>query len=98
MTVKSGRVIDVEPLERLEGKLRRLVALVEQLRAEKTALVDDNSRLQIQVDSLQARVAEAEAQAGAELVALREERDQVRTRGASLLDQVEKTLGPGLEP
>jgi regulator of replication initiation timing len=98
MTVKSGRVIDVEPLERLEGKLRRLVALVEQLRAEKTALVDDNSRLQIQVDSLQARVAEAEAQAGAELVALREERDQVRTRVASLLDQVEKTLGPGLEP
>lgn len=97
MTVKSGRVVDIEPLERLEGKVRKLVTIVEQLRADKAALVDDNSRLQIQVDSLQARIADAEAQASAELVALREERDQVRDRVASLLEQVEKTLGPGLD-
>lgn len=89
MTVKLGRAIDLEPLERLEGKVRQLVTLVEQLRAEKSALVDDNTRLQVQVDTLQSKIAETEAQAGAELLALREERDRVRERVASLLEQVD---------
>lgn len=89
MTVKPGRVIDIEPFERLEGKVRALVAVVEQLRAEKAALVDENTRLQVQVDAMQARLAEAEQQASAELLALRQERDQVRQRVASLLEQIE---------
>ena len=89
MTVKPGRAIDIEPLERLEGKLGKLVALVEQLRSEKSGLVDENTRLQVQFESVQARLADAEVQANAELVALREERDQVRQRVAGLLAQVE---------
>lgn len=89
MTVKTGRAIDLEPLERLEGKVRKLVAIVEQLRAEKSSLVDENTRLQVQVDALQSKIADTEAQAGAELLALREERDRVRDRVASLLEQVE---------
>lgn len=89
MTVKLGRALDLEPLERLEGKVRKLVALVEQMRADKSALADENSRLQVQVDTLQSKIAEAEAQAGAELLALREERDRVRDRVASLLEQVD---------
>lgn len=89
MTVKPGRTIDIEPLERLEGKVRKLVSLVEQLRAERSTLVDENTRLQVQVDSLQSRIADAESQASNELAALREERDQVRDRVTSLLDQLE---------
>ena len=89
MTVKTARALDLEPLERLEGKGRQLVTLVEQLRADKSALVDENTRLQVQVDTLQSKIAETEAQAGAELLALREERDRVRERVASLLEQVD---------
>lgn len=89
MTVKLGRALNLEPLERLEGKVRKLVTLVEQMRADKSALADENSRLQVQVDTLQSKIAEAEAQAGAELLALREERDRVRDRVASLLEQVD---------
>ena len=89
MTVKLGRALDLEPLERLEAKVRKLVTLVEQMRADKSALADENSRLQVQVDTLQSKIAEAEAQAGAELLALREERDRVRDRVASLLEQVD---------
>ncbi len=89
MTVKTARALDLEPLERLEGKVRQLVTLVEQLRADKSALVDENTRLQVQVDTLQSKIAETEAQAGAELLALREERDRVRERVASLLEQVD---------
>jgi regulator of replication initiation timing len=95
MTVKLGRAIDTEPLERLEDKVRKLVALVEQLRGDKARLVDENTRLQVQVEShqgkleaLQARLADAD-QAGAELTALRQERDQVRSRVADLLEQIE---------
>ena len=95
MTAKLGRAIDIEPLERLEDKIRKLVSLVERLRGEKATLVDENTRLQVQLESSQgrlealaARVADAE-QAGAELEALRQERDQVRARVADLLDQIE---------
>ena len=94
-TVKLGRAIDTEPLERLEEKVRKLVTLVEQLRGDKAHLVDENTRLQVQLESqqgkaeaLQAKLAEAD-QAGSELTALREERDQVRTRVADLLEQIE---------
>lgn len=89
MTVKVGRTIDLEPLERLEGKLRRLVTLVEQLRTEKSTLVDENTRLQVQLESVQAKLADAEQVANAELVALRQERDHVRERVAGLLEQLE---------
>lgn len=89
MTVKTGRALDLEPLERLEGKVRQLVTLVEQLRTDKSGLVDENTRLQVQLDTLQSKIAETEAQSGAELLALREERDRVRERVASLLDQVD---------
>ena len=95
MTVKLGRAIDTEPLERLEEKVRKLVALVEQLRGDKTHLVDENTRLQVQLESqqgkleaLQVRASEADA-ASTELTALRQERDEVRTRVADLLDQIE---------
>ena len=95
MTVKLGRVIDTEPLERLEEKVRKLVGLVEQLRNDKAQLVDENTRLQVQLESqqgklevLQAKATEAD-QAGTELAALRQERDDVRTRVADLLEQIE---------
>jgi regulator of replication initiation timing len=89
MTVKAGRTLDLEPLERLEGKLRKLVTLVEQLRTEKSALVDENTRLQVQLESAQAKLADAEQASNAELVALRHERDHVRERVAGLLEQLD---------
>ena len=95
MTVKSARAVDTEPLERLEDKVRKLVSLVEQLRGDKARLVDENTRLQVQLESqqgkveaMQATLAQAE-QAATELGALREERDQVRARVAGLLEQIE---------
>jgi len=95
MTAKLGRAIDLEPLERLEDKIRKLVSLVEQLRGEKSSLVNENTRLQVQLESSQGKLdaltarAAAADQAGAELDALRQERDQVRARVADLLDQIE---------
>jgi regulator of replication initiation timing len=82
------QALGLEPLERLEQKVRLLVGLVETMKGDQTRLTDENRQLRGQVDDLKARVAEAES-AGPELAALREERDAVRTRVADILEQLD---------
>jgi regulator of replication initiation timing len=91
--VKTGRALELEPLERLEQKITRLVGLLERLRAEHQAALDENARLKVEIEGLQSRLADAE-HASAEIVALREERDQIRARVESLLGQLDD-LGLG---
>lgn len=88
MTSKTLSPSDVESLARLETKVRKLVEVVNDLRAERSALVDENTRLQVKVESLETRLA-AEAESASDAEALRAEREQVRTRVASLLEQLE---------
>jgi regulator of replication initiation timing len=80
--------VDLDPIDRLEEKVKRLVELISQLRAEQTRAADDNARLMQEIDTLRARVADGE-RAGTELVALRDERDMIRTRVAEMLEQLE---------
>ena len=79
---------DLDPIDRLEEKVKLLVSVVAQLRREHAKAIDDNSRLLRDVDSLRARLAETEV-SGTELSALREERDIVRARVAEMLEQLE---------
>jgi FtsZ-binding cell division protein ZapB len=85
---KLERTVDIEPLERLEEKVKLLVDAIDRLRTEKRHTEEENARLRIQVDSLTARAAEAEQAAG-EAVALRSERDRVRSRVEEILEQLE---------
>jgi regulator of replication initiation timing len=79
---------DLDPIDRLEEKVRLLVNVVAQLRREHAKAVDDNSRLLRELDNMRSRLAETEV-SGSELAALREERDVVRTRVAEMLEQLE---------
>jgi regulator of replication initiation timing len=79
---------DLEALDRLEGKVRLLVAEMGKLRAENTRQVEEHRRLTSELDDAVARLADAEAGA-AEMAAMRQERDQVRTRVAGILEQLE---------
>jgi regulator of replication initiation timing len=79
---------DLDPIDRLEEKVKLLVSVVTQLRREHAKAVDDNSRLLRELDSMRARVAETEV-SGTELTALRDERDLVRARVAEMLEQLE---------
>ena len=88
MTPKTLSPSDIESLTRLETKVRQLVEVVSELRAERLAQVDENTRLQVKVESLETRLAEESASAS-DAEALRHEREQVRTRVASLLEQLE---------
>ena len=83
-----ARTADVEPIDRLEEKIRRLVALITELRAEQSRSADENARLTQEIAVLRARLADAEA-SGVELTALRDEREMIRTRVTEMLEQLE---------
>jgi len=85
---KTTRTLDLEPIDRLEEKITALVALVERLRGEQARLADDNARLARELEAAQNRIAES-AHASAEMAALRGERDEVRSRVAEMLQQLE---------
>jgi len=82
------REVDLEPIDRLEEKIKLLVGIVTQLRAEQAKASDENARLTQEIASLRARLADAEG-ADAEIVALRGERDLIRNRVSDMLDQLE---------
>lgn len=84
----ATRSVDLAPIDRLEDKVKALVALVERLKGDAARLADDNARLSREVEALHAQLADAETASG-EIVSLREERDLVRTRVADLLEQLE---------
>lgn len=84
----AARSLDLETIDRLEEKIKLLVGVVERLRTESTRLADENTRVTRELDSARARLADAEG-TDAELTALREERDLVRSRVADMLQQIE---------
>jgi len=79
---------DLDPIDRLEEKVRMLVGIVTQLRAEHARSTEENSRLARELDAMRARLAESDA-TGSELSALRDERDLIRSRVAEMLQQLE---------
>ena len=83
-----ARTTDLEPIDRLEEKIKLLVEMVTRLRTEQEKAASENARLVQDVDPLRARLADADG-AGAELSALRDERDVIRTRVADMLSQLE---------
>ena len=88
MAKVAARDIDLEPIDRLEEKLRMLVAMIDRLRADQARASDDNARLARELDALRGRLAEAEG-TGSEIVTLREERDLIRSRVDEMLAQIE---------
>jgi FtsZ-binding cell division protein ZapB len=83
-----ARGVDLEPIDRLEEKVKQLVGVIERLRMEQGRLVEENGRLSHELEVLQTRVADAEG-ASAEVMSLREERDVIRGRVADMLQQIE---------
>jgi regulator of replication initiation timing len=87
-TAAAARTTDLDPIDRLEDKVKRLVEMIAQLRAEQARTAGDNARLTQELDALRAQLADAEA-TGSELTALRDERDLIRSRVAEMLEQLE---------
>ena len=82
------RTVDLEPIDRLEEKIKLLVAMVTRLRAEQAKAAEDNARLSQEVATMRARLADSEGSA-TEIAALRGERETIRTRVGDMLEQLE---------
>jgi regulator of replication initiation timing len=80
--------VEFDAIERLEDKVRKLVGVVEQLRAEHGRLTAENRSLSDELGTLRKKLVESEGTA-AEISALRDERDQVRARVTDMLAQLE---------
>jgi regulator of replication initiation timing len=88
MAKVATRGLELEPIDRLEEKLKLLVAMVDRLKAEQARAVEDNQRLARELEAMRARMNGTETMS-AELAALRGERDAIRTRVVDMLDQLE---------
>jgi regulator of replication initiation timing len=80
---------DLDPIDRLEEKVRMLVSIVTQLRADHARATEENGRLKSELDNMRSRLAAENEATGSELSALREERDLIRSRVAEMLEQLE---------
>jgi regulator of replication initiation timing len=80
--------IDFEAIDRLEQKLKQLVAVLDRTRSEYARANDENARLRGELDLARARLSDAEG-TGTELAALRTEREQIRGRVEDMLKQID---------
>ncbi len=88
MVKTATRGVDLEPIDRLEEKVTRLVDMVDRMKTEQARAEEENQRLLREIELLRTKTAANET-LGAELSALREERDVIRTRVTEMLGQLE---------
>jgi regulator of replication initiation timing len=88
MAKTATRSIDLEPIDRLEEKLKLLVTMVERMKADQARAAEENQRLAREVDTLRGRLASTDG-LSSELTNLKEERDVIRTRVTDMLTQLE---------
>ena len=88
MAKTATRGLDLEPIDRLEEKVKLLVSMVERMKLETARATEENKRLSLELDGLRSRLASSEGLSG-ELTALKDERDVIRTRVTDMLEQLE---------
>ena len=82
------RTVDLEPIDRLEEKIKLLVGMVARLRSEQAKAADENMRLAQEINALRARLADSES-VTSEIESLRGEREMIRSRVSDMLEQLE---------
>ena len=85
---KTTQAVDLEQIERLADKVRALVGILERTRAELSQTIEDNQRLQREVESMREQLSTA-ANAGEEMTTLLAEREQIGSRVREMLQQLE---------
>ena len=88
MAKTATRSVELEPIDRLEEKVKLLVGMVERMKSEQARAAEENQRLSRDLDSMRARLASSEGLVS-ELSTLKEERDVIRTRVTDMLEQLE---------
>ena len=88
MATTKATTPGLESIDRLEEKIKLLVNTIVRIKGEQTRVAEENGRLRGEIESLKARINSAES-AGAEVAALREERDLIKSRVTDMLKQLD---------
>ena len=80
--------IELEPIDRLEEKVKRLIGVVERMKSDQARAAEENQRLLRELESMRARIAATDSVSN-ELSALKQEREIIRTRVGDMLEQLE---------
>lgn len=88
MSRAAVRSVDLEPIDRLEEKVKMLVAMIGRLKSDHARATEENARLSRELEAARARIADAEAGL-AEVTTLRMERETIRGRVSDMLEQLE---------
>jgi regulator of replication initiation timing len=88
MAKTATRSVELEPIDRLEEKVKLLVGMVDRMKDETARAAEENQRLTRELDAMRARLATSDSLAS-ELSTLKEERDVIRTRVTEMLEQLE---------
>jgi regulator of replication initiation timing len=88
MVKAATRSVDLEPIDRLEEKVKLLVSMVDRMKAEQARVAEDNHRLSRELESLRSQLS-ANDGLSTELSMLRDERDVIRTRVTDMLEQLD---------
>jgi len=88
MAKTATRSVDLEPIDRLEEKIKLLVSMVERMKLESARAAEENQRLSRELEAARARAASSEGLT-TELTTLKEEREVIRTRVTDMLEQLE---------
>ena len=88
MAKTATRTVELEPIDRLEEKIKLLVGMVDRMKAEQARAAEENQRLARELDAMRARLSASDS-ALAELSTLKEERDLIRGRVTDMLEQLE---------
>ena len=84
----ATKTAGLEPIDRLEEKIKLLVDTIVRMKTDQARIGEENAKLQREVDTLKAGVADA-ATKSVEMTSLREERDLIRTRVTEMLQQLD---------
>jgi len=79
---------DLEPIDRLEEKVKLLVSMVDRMKSEQARAADENQRLSQELEAVRARLATSDLLAS-ELSTMKDERDVIRTRVTDMLEQLD---------
>ena len=88
MSRVASRTTELEPIDRLEEKVKALVAMIGRLKADQARANEENARLSRELEAARAHIADSE-EGLAEVSALRMERETIRGRVSDMLQQLE---------
>ncbi len=80
---------DLQPIDRLEEKVKQLVGMIDTLRTDRTKALDSVARLERDLDAAKTRITELESTT-LEAGSLREEREKIRNRVVEIISHIDK--------